>query len=137
MANKNPFADLFGSFGLDQAIAASRLNAKAFSDATKAAAEGAQALSRRQAEIFQNAAEEASNFWKEAGTPEKNPEANVAKQTEFAKKSIESAIANSKELLEMANKSNTEAGEIISKRVSAALNEFSANSNKKKKTEAA
>ncbi len=149
MSNKNPFSDLFNSwtsnlpnaaesFDWDKLINASRLNAKAFSDAAKAAAEGAQALSRRQAEILQNNAEEISKFFKEISTSVKNPEAGVAKQAEFAKSSIESAISNSKELVEMAVKSNAEANDIITKRISVALTELAANSNtKKKKTDAA
>lgn len=147
--NKNPFADFFNAWSdnawlknnactgvnFDDAIAAGRLNAKAFSDAVKAASEGAQAVLRRQAEISQRAAEEASKYFKEATSAEnvKNPEAAIANQAEFAQKSIENAISNSKELFEMASKFGNEASDIINKRVIAALSEVAANNNSKKK----
>jgi len=148
MSNKNPFSDLFGAwasaipgsseaYDFDKIISAGRQNAKAFSDAAKAAAEGAQAVSRRQAEILQKTAEEASKYWKDVSSNSKSPEAGMAKQAEYTKQTIESAVANSKELFEMAAKSNSEASDIISKRIAESLSEISSNTNKKKKSEAA
>jgi phasin family protein len=150
MSNKNPFADLFSNFAgncafndafsFDKFIAAGRLNAKAFSDAAKAATEGVQALTRRQAEIAQKSSEEFARFFKDVSSSAKTPEAGIAKQAEFTKSSIESAIANSKELFEMAAKSGSEASDIIGKRVSSALSELAVNTNsapKKNKNEAA
>ncbi len=154
--NKNPFADIFAAFSgsnpfaesadWEKVVAAGRLNAKALSDAFKAVSEGAQAVSRRQAEIAQKSAEEVSKFVKEISTCAKNPEESLAKQADFTKSAIEAALSNSKELLEMAAKSNGEANDIISKRVTAVLSELASNaananagasSSKKKKEEAA
>lgn len=138
MSSKNPFLDAFEnwtqslpkseSFDFDKIIAAGKLNAKAFSEAAKAASEGAQALSRRQAEIIQNNAEEFSKLFKEISSVKK-PEDGAAKQVEFAKKTIESSIADSKELLELAAKSSGQATEILSQRFSSAVSEFSSEAN--------
>jgi phasin family protein len=142
MSNKNPFADLFTAnpfteaLNWDVAVNSGRQNAKAFSDAAKAAGEGAQAIARRQAEVAQKNIEEFSKFFKEASSA-KNPEEGVAKQAEFAKSSIESAIKNASEISEIASKSNKEASDIISKRISGALSEVAANANAKKKTSTA
>jgi phasin family protein len=154
MSYKNPFADMFSNFAgncsfndafnMDKFVAAGRLNAKAFADASKAASEGAQALSRRQAEIAQKTAEEFAKYFKDVSNSAKSPEAGIAKQAEFTKCSFESAVANSQELFEIASKSAKEASKIIGERVSSSLSEFaSANSNsnnnaaKKNKNEAA
>ena len=148
MSTKNPFSDIFNAwtsavpavsdaFDFNKAIEAGRQNAKAFSDAAKAASEGAQAVSRRQAEILQKNAEEASKFWKNVNTSGKTPEAGITAQAEYTKQSFESAVANSKEILEMAAKSNAEASDILAKRLSAALSELSENTSSPKKKSAA
>jgi phasin family protein len=134
MSNKNPFADLFGSFNscsfnteafnLDKVVAASRLNAKAWTDAWKAASEGTQVLYRRQAEIAQAASEEFTKLCKDFASNVKSPEAGIAKQAEYTKCSFEAAIANSKELFEIATKSGGQATEILNDRVSSALKEI-------------
>lgn len=146
MSNKqNPFADIFKSFGdnlkgtfdIDQLITTNRLNAKAASDAAKAAAEGSQAIARRQVEIWQENAERASQFIKDSITSAKSPEASISRQAEFAKSATEAAIANARELFEIASKSNSETIDLLNKRLNEVISEvdwdgFSANSNNKK-----
>ncbi|PIR37119.1 MAG: phasin [Alphaproteobacteria bacterium CG11_big_fil_rev_8_21_14_0_20_39_49] len=146
--NKNPFADFLAGYSTsnpfaaecdwDSVVNAGRQNAKAWSDAAKAASEGIQAIARRQAEVAQKSVEEFSKFFKDASST-KSPEEGIAKQVEFTKCSLESAIKNCNEISEIASKSNKEASDIISKRISNALSEVAANANSssKKKTSAA
>ena len=141
MSNKNPFADFltgcsaanpFNAFSLendwDGIVNAGRQNAKALSDAAKATSEGVQAIARRQAEVTQKTIEEFSKFFKDASSS-KSAEEGLAKQAEFTKSSIESAIKSCNEISEIASKSNKEASDIISKRISGALSEVAANAN--------
>jgi phasin family protein len=132
--NQNPFADFFKAWGdagklsnfdWDKAIGEGRRNAQAFAEAAKSASEGAQAIARRQAEIVQRNAEEASKFLKEAVSSAKSPEASIAKQAEYTKTFIEAGIANTRELFELASKSNSETIDVFNKRISEALGEWS------------
>ncbi|MBP2313056.1 phasin family protein [Azospirillum soli] len=131
----NPFLDFdisktLGDFkvpGLDvEAIMASqRKNIEAVTAANQLAIEGLQAVLRRQAEILRASVEESSNYVNQvvaAGTPEEK----AAKQTELAKAAFEKALANARELAELVAKSNSEAAEILSKRVSESLDEVKA-----------
>jgi phasin family protein len=98
-------------------------NLEAFSSANKIALEGAQAVLRRQAEILRQSVEEASKAFSEmnaAGTPQDK----IAKQADLAKEVYETALANLRELTEMASKSNGEAAELLSNRVSESFGEI-------------
>ena len=80
---------------------------------------------RRQAEILRQAFEESNSVVSEvlsAGTPEEK----AVKQAEFAKTAFEKALANAKELSELVARSNTEAAEVLSRRVSESLDEVKA-----------
>ncbi len=129
----NPFFEfdpskLLGDFkvpGVDvEAILASqRKNIEAVTAANQLAAEGFQAVLRRQAEIVRASLEEASGYVNDvmsAGTPE----AKAAKQTELVKATFEKTLANIRELSELVAKSNSEAAEVLSKRVSESLDEL-------------
>ncbi|WP_026870891.1 phasin family protein [Inquilinus limosus] len=108
---------------LDAVLQAQRKNIEALTAANRTAVEGLQAFARRQGEILrQNMAELQSQFSNAvaAGAPEEK----LAKQTELAKAAFEKAIADMKELAELLAKSNTEAAEIVSKRVSASFDEL-------------
>ncbi len=134
---KGPAADftkLMGDFkvpGLDMQsfMVAQRRNMEALTSANKLALEGIQALFKRQMEIIREAIEEnsaAANELNSAGTPQEK----AVKQTEFAKHYYERALANSRELAEMAAKSNAEAFELLNKRFAAALDEMKVNISK-------
>jgi len=118
-------ADQFKFPGLDaQALVEyQKRNIEAVASANKIALEGAQAVIRRQAEILRQSVEEASKAFSElnaAGTPQDK----IVKQAELAKGAYEAALANLRELSEMASKSNGEAAELISTRVSESFGEF-------------
>ena len=135
--SNNPFADALKSFGfdklpesfnMDKAVNSSRQNAKAFGDAAKAASDGFQLIANRQAEIAKKQTEEVQKFFSSFSSA-KSPENALEQITKAAKTNADSALANSKELFEVASKSASEAAEILNKRLSAALSECSNNSN--------
>ena len=113
--------------GLDveSILASQRKNIEAVTAANQLAIEGLQAVLRRQAEIVRSSVEEASSYVNQvaaAGTPEEK----AAKQAELVKVAFEKALANAKELAELVAKSNTEAADVLSKRVSESLDEVKA-----------
>ncbi len=145
--NKNPFADLFGSFSnglpnfpdLDQLVSsvkqATKDNTKAFSDAAKILTANTEAYYRHQTKAAEKANKEAAEFVQDV-TSTKTPEDANKKAAEFAARSLESASATARELSELAAKSHEEAGKIITKRASEVISELTqaanANSSKKK-----
>ena len=128
----NPFLNtdvtkLLGDFkvpGVDvEAILSSqRKNIEAVTAANQLAIEGLQAVIRRQAEIVRASLEEAGSYVNQvaaAGTPEEK----ATKQAELLKVAFEKSLSNVKELAELVAKSNTEAADVLSKRVSESLEE--------------
>lgn len=110
---------------MQQWITISRKNIEAVSAANQLAVEGIQAVIKRQAEIVQESIKEANSLVSEitaAGTPEDK----ILRQVELVKSAYETAISNTKELAEIAAKSNEEAIEVISGRVSDSLDEIKA-----------
>jgi phasin family protein len=131
----NPFLDLdmtkalsdfkVPGIDIDSVMATQRKNIEAVTAANQLAFEGLQAVVRRQTEILRQSMEEVGSMMSDviaAGSPEDK----VAKQTELVKAAFEKALANMKELSEMVAKSNTEAADVLSKRVSESLDEVKA-----------
>jgi len=114
---------------MEALLVAQRRNVEALTAANQLAAEGFQAVLRRQAEIMRQSMEEASSVLRDvmtAGTPEDK----VAKQTELVQAAFEKAVANMKEMAEMVAKANTEAADVISNRVKENLEEIRTNLSK-------
>jgi len=107
---------------VDQVIEMQKRNLEAMTEANKLAAEGVQALAKRQVEIVRQGLEEMGEAMKDLMTAP-SPEAGAAKQAEIAKHVFERAISNLRELSELASKSNAEALEVISQRIAANLDE--------------
>lgn len=110
---------------MQQIMTISRKNIEAMTAANQLAVEGMQAVMKRQAEIVQSSLKEANTLVSEmtaAGTPEDK----IVRQVELVKNAYENAISNTKELAEIAAKSNGEAIEVISERVSDSLDEIKA-----------
>ncbi|NIA71925.1 phasin family protein [Pelagibius litoralis] len=104
-------------------VDAQKRNIEAFASANKIALEGAQAVVRRQAEILRQGIEDASKAFGElnaAGTPQDK----LAKQAELMKSAYEASLGNLRELTEMATKSNGEAAELLTTRVSESFSEL-------------
>jgi phasin family protein len=102
---------------------AQRKNIQALQEANQKAYSGALALAQRQAEILEETMQEWQSAAKELTS--KSAAENVAsKQADLAKKAIENAIANMRELAEMAVNSQTQAYEVIGKRVQTGIEEL-------------
>jgi phasin family protein len=108
---------------MNEIMASQRKNIEAFTKSVQTATEGAAAVARRQAEILGAALEQAKTMMREMTVPG-SPTETVARQTEFAKKAFDTAIANARELAEMVEAANREAFEIIRKRASETLDEI-------------
>jgi phasin family protein len=141
MAKINPFFDvdvskftdvskLISEFKLpgvdvESALASQQKNIQALTAANQLAFEGFQAIARRQSEILRQSIEQTTAIVTEllaAGSPEDK----VAKQAELVKSAFEKALANTRELAELVTKSNSEAADVINKRVSESLEELKA-----------
>jgi phasin family protein len=104
-------------------VDAQRKNVEALREANQKAYSGALALAQRQAEIFEKTMQEWQHTAKEL-TSKSSVENVATKQADLARKAIENAIGNMRELAEMAAKSQAEAYEVIGKRVKDGLEEF-------------
>ena len=132
---KNPFADydfskIAGEFKLptvnvESVVETARKNVAAMTTANTAAVEAIKTIAQRQGDMVRAAMEEFSRHGSDvmaAATVEEK----AVKQIDFAKKSYETAIANSKELAGMVGKSQTEAFEALSARVAELTEEVKA-----------
>ena len=109
----------------DAIVNMQRKNIEAITAANRLAIEGAQALVQRQGEIIRETLQETSKAVSELATVE-GPDAKFSKQAELAKAAYEKAVGNLRELTEMSTKSNTQAAEVLSARVSEGLDELKA-----------
>jgi phasin family protein len=134
-AFKNPFTDfdftkIVGEFKLPQVnvetfVETTRKNFAAFTSANTAAVESIKAIGQRQGDMVRAAMEDLSKHGSEvlaAATVEEK----AAKQIDFAKKSYESAIANTKELADLYSKGQHEAFAALSGRVTELAEEVKA-----------
>lgn len=137
MNNPYAFADLFkNTFDLNQVFATQRRNIEALSAANQAIVEGAQAVSRRQAEAVRESVENVLKASREIFTGG-TPETSFTKQAEVAKDVFQSALDNIREVTEMVTKSSFEAFDVLNKRASESLEELSKASNTTGKKKAA
>ena len=130
---RNPFLEmdvtkLMGEFklpgvDLDKMADAQRKNVEALTAANQLAAEGFQAVARRQGEIMRQTLEAAARSMRDM-MDHSAPEDRMAKQAELVKSAFENALSNMRELAEMVTKSNTEACDVINRRISESLDEL-------------
>jgi len=138
---KNPFLDFdvtkvmsefrVPSVDVDAVVASQRKNIEALTQANQLAVEGVQAVARRQVEIARQAMEEFSAMIRDLVQPV-SPEDRIAKQAEFSKLALEKGLTNARELTEMVAKANTEAFNVINKRVTESLEEVREYATKKR-----
>jgi phasin family protein len=108
---------------LEAAVASQRKNIEALTQANQLAVEGVQAVMRRQVEITRQAMEDFSAMFRDFVQPNGSPEDRVAKQAEYSKQAIEKGLSHAKELTELVTKANSEAFNVINKRVTESLDE--------------
>ena len=131
----NPFADFdvtrmmaefrVPGFDTDALLAAQRRNIEALTKANQLAAEGMQAVMKRQSEILRQAMEDASGMMSavaQAGGPERQ----AVKQAEVAKAAFEAAIANMREIADLVTRANKDTFEVINRRVAESMDEVRA-----------
>ncbi len=113
----NKFLEQFKVPGVDvSAIMESRRkDIEALVSANQKAYEGMQSLTQRQAEMLKEAMAQWQAATKEMMSTQ-SPGAGAAKQAELGKQTFEKALANMRELAEMATKSQTQAWEVVNRR---------------------
>ena len=114
----------------DALMNAQQKNIEAISNANQLAAEGFQAIGKRQTELFQQAVEESQKVLGELMS-QGAPEDRIAKQAETVKTTIERTVTNLREISEILAKSNLEAFDVINKRITESLEEVKALTGKK------
>ncbi|KAF0104397.1 MAG: phasin family protein [Rhodospirillaceae bacterium] len=119
------FTDMFKKFGeqlkvqpfdMTKIMEHHQKNLEAMTKSWQAMAEGASGIANKQKEIFEAAMKDIAEM-AQSYKPGGNPQDVMAKQAEFAKKAMEAAIANTKDIAELVQKSSTEAFKIVQDRM--------------------
>ena len=113
---KTPSVDFEGLFS------AQRKNFEAFTSANQLAFDGVKAVAQRQAELARESIEEFSKLAKELAVPA-SAEEKLVKQAEVAKAAFEQALVTMREMTETLARSNSQAVDVIGKRVSDSFDE--------------
>ena len=96
-------------------VEARRKDIEALTEANRIAFEGMQALAQKQAEILQKSMQQAQAAMQNMGSGQ--PGAGGGNQAELIQQALQTALANMRELAEMAGKSQAQAMEVVGKRV--------------------
>jgi phasin family protein len=125
---KSDFSKLFmqfpvGGLRVEYFIASQQKNYDAFTKATQLAAESWGLVINRQAELARKAAEDSSNTVRQLFNGAA-PQEKLALQADFVKDSFEKGVAGFREVSDLIVKANTEAADVIAKRVTEGLAEI-------------
>jgi phasin family protein len=110
-------------FDVEAVLASQRKNIEALTQANQLAVEGVQAVARRQAEIAREAIDEASTVLRDIAQPSA-PQERVAKNADLLKQGFERSLATAREITLMLTKANTQAFDVVAKRVAEGLEEI-------------
>ena len=110
-------------FDMQSLVATQRRNIEAVQTANQLAVEGVQAVMRRQTEIIKSMVEESSTVLRDL-MAQGAPQEKIAQQADLVKTAFEKALGNLRELTEMVAKSNTEAADVLAKRIGESLTEL-------------
>jgi phasin family protein len=130
--NADSFIDMFTRFGrdlkmpnvdVDAILDHHRKNLEALEKSAKASAAGVSSLFKRQREMLEESLHEISEMAQNYKVPG-NAQDMVAKQTEFARKSFETAVKNASEVADLVKKSGSESVDILRGRIKDALQEI-------------
>ncbi len=133
------FTDMFKKFGeqlkvqpfdMTKIMQHHQKNLEAMTKSWQAMAEGASGIANKQKEIFEAAMKDMAEM-AQSYKPGGNPQDVMAKQAEFAKKAMEAAIANTKDIAELVQKSSTEAFKIVQDRMKESYEEIRTSVDKK------
>jgi len=106
-------------------------NLEAMTKSWQAMASGASEIASRQREIVQQAVQDVTAMVQEY-KPGGSAQEIMAKQTEFAKKAMEAAIANTRDITELVQKSSAEAFKIVQDRMKESYEEIRSSVEKKR-----
>ena len=107
---------------METLFASQRKNFEAFQSANQLAFDGVKAVAQRQAELARGAVEQFSSLAKELTAPA-SVEEKMVKQAEVAKSAFEQALTTMREMNDTLVKSNTQAINVVSKRVADSFDE--------------
>jgi|AraplaMF_Col_mMF_1032025.scaffolds.fasta_scaffold00014_10 phasin family protein len=107
---------------METLFASQRKNFEAFQSANQLAFDGVKAVAQRQAELAREAVEEFSKLAKELSAPA-SVEEKLVKQAEIAKSAFEQALSTVREMNDTLVKSNAQAIDVVTKRVSDSFDE--------------
>ncbi|MFN4013747.1 MAG: phasin family protein [Reyranella sp.] len=133
------FTDMFKKFGeqlkvppfdMTKIMEQHQKNLEAMTKSWQAMAEGASGIAQKQKEVFEAAMRDMAEM-AQSYKPGGNPQDVMAKQAEFAKKAMEAAIANTRDIAELVQKSSTEAFKIVQDRMKESYEEIRASIEKK------
>jgi phasin family protein len=119
------FIDMFARLGQDlklpsidieRVIEHHRKNLEALEKSARAASTGANTVLKRQREMLQETLDEISTMARDYRAPA-NPRELVEKQTDFARKSFETAVKNTSEMADLVRKSGSESLDILRQRI--------------------
>jgi phasin family protein len=105
-------------------------NLEAMTKSWQAVASGASEIASKQREIVQQAVQDVTAMVQEY-RPGGSAQEIMAKQTEFAKKAMEAAIANTRDIAELVQKSSAEAFKVVQDRMKESYEEIRASVEKK------
>ena len=105
-------------------------NLEAMAKSWQAVASGATEIAKRQHAIFEEAMKDATAM-AQGYKPGGNPQEIMTKHTEFAKKAMEAAIANTRDIAELVQKSTSEAVKIVQDRMHESYEEIRGSVEKK------
>ena len=118
------------SFDMNRIMEHHQKNLEAMTRSWQAMASGAGELASKQRAILEEAVKDVTAIVQEY-KPGGSPQEIMAKQTEFAKKAMEAAIANTRDIAELVQKSSTEAFKIVQDRMKESYDEIRASVEKK------
>jgi phasin family protein len=118
------------SFDMTKIMEHHQKNFEAMTRSWQAMAGGATAIASKQREIFEATVKDITEMAKDF-KPTGSPQDIFTKQAEFAKKTMEAAIANTRDIAELVQKSGTEAVTIIHGRMKESYEEIKSTLEKK------
>lgn len=136
----NSFMDMFKNLGeqlkvpsldMSKIMEHHQKNLEAMTKSWQAMAGGATEIAKKQREIFDEAVKDVTAMVQQY-KPVGNPQEIMAKQAEFAKKAMEAAITNTRDITELVQKSSTEAFKIVQDRMKESYEDIRTSVEKKK-----
>jgi phasin family protein len=118
------------SFDMTKIMEHHQKNIDAMSRSWQAMASGATAVANKQREIFEGAMKEVAEMARDY-KPGGSPQEMFTKQAEFGKKAMEAAIANTRDITELVQKSGSDALKIIHERMQESYEEIRGSLEKK------